>query len=225
MPARPPVPQVVQIVTEFTLGEDLRVINRFFQKYSTAGPLSDAGAIAWATACATSWNTHLAPSTAAECTLTGVTITDLSSDLGVEDTVLVSHPGTGAGSGVTAGVAWVVKCHIARRYRGGHPRQYMAGLPISALADPQSMTPATAAALATDYASFRTDTAAGAPTALQPATDVNVSYFQGFTNHTFPSGRVRPIPNLRSTPLVDQIAAFSVNPHLASQRRRNLQST
>ena len=224
MPPRPAAPQVAQIVFEYAWDEDLRVINRFFQKYSTVGPLSDTGAIAWATACATSWNTHLAASTAPNVTLEQVTLTDLSSDTGVEVIVPVSHVGTGSSPSVPAGVAWVVQAKIARRYRGGHPRQYMPGLPVSALHDSQSMTAATAAALTTDYTSFRADCAAGAPTALQPATDVNVSYYQGFTNHTYPSGRVRPVPNLRSSPVIDQIASFNVDIKLGSQRRRNLQS-
>jgi hypothetical protein len=63
-----------------------------------------------------------------------------------------------------------------------------------------------------------------APTALTPAFQVNVSYFSGFTNVTFPSGRIRPVPKLRSVPLVDTVTSWSTNPNVASQRRRNLQS-
>jgi hypothetical protein len=219
------VPKVVQIVLFHTLSEDLDVVNRFYQQYTgTAGSLSDSGALAWATAVSASWATHLAPDLSHQLTLTKVTVTDLSSSIGGFGEFDSSNAGTSADPSLPAGTAMVIKQHIERRYRGGHPRQYLAGLTANELNDPQTWKPATVGQFQTDYTAFRAACAAGCPVGIGPAVDVNVSYFQGFTNHTYPSGRVRPIPNLRGTPVVDVISSFGVNNKVGSQRRRNLQS-
>lgn len=225
MPALPPVPGVVRITFQAKLSGDLDVINRFYQKYSgTPGALSSSGAVAWATACGPAWSTHLASFTSTDYTLETITVEDLTSATGAVGIFDSSAAGTDASPILSAGSAAVVKSVIVRRYRGGHPRQYLGGMASDNLNTAQSWTSTFVANLATAYTAFRAACAAGCPTGIAPATDVNVSYFQGFTNHTFPSGRVRPIPTLRGTPLVDQIASFEVNPKVGSQRRRNQQS-
>jgi len=225
MPARQPVPGVVQISLSFVYGEDINVVNRFFQKYTgTPGSLSDSGAAAWAAAVTSAWSAHQASALSNKLALQSVTLEDLTSNIGAVGVDTTGAVGGDTGTETPAGVAVVVKCHIERRYRGGHPRQYLAGLPANNLHDPQTIQPGFVATIQSGYIAFRTAAAAGCPVGIGPATDVNVSYFEGFTNHTFPSGRVRPIPTPRSTPLVDQIAFFAVNNKLGSQRRRNLQS-
>lgn len=225
MPARPNVPGVVQIVIQQVVGADTDVINRFYQKYTgTPGSLSDAGAAAWAAAIGPAWAAHLAPFHSTDMHLESITVTDLSSDVGGFGVFDSTAAGTDSSPPIGAGSAAVIKQHIERRYRGGHPRQYLGGMASDNLDSVQSWLAAFVANLATAYIAFRNAAAAGCPTAIGPATDVNVSFYQGFTNHTYPSGRVRPIPNLRVTPVVDQISTFSVNPTVASQRRRNLQS-
>lgn len=225
MPARLPVPNVVQIVLFQKYGEDLDVVNRYFQKYSgSPGSLDDTQAAVWAHAVTSAWTAHLAGHIVSTLSLVKVTVTDLTSDVGAFGEDDTGSVGTLTPPGVPAGVALVVKSHIERRYRGGHPRQYLAGMPEANLADPNTWASGTVSGVATDYTAFRAADSSGITSGLTPVTDVNVSYFTGFTNHTFPSGRVRPIPNPRGTPLVDQIASFAVNPKVASQRRRNLQS-
>jgi hypothetical protein len=76
----------------------------------------------------------------------------------------------------------------------------------------------------TDYISFNSTIITSPPAGMGVMLPVNVSYFQGFHNFTFPSGRVKAIPTVRPVPVVDLINNFSVNPHVGSQRRRNLQS-
>lgn len=226
MPARPSVPKVVQIVLFQTLGDDLDVINRFYQQYTgTADTLSDGGALDWATATSAAWGTHIKPDVSSQLHLNKVTVTDLSSSTGGFGEFDSALAGESSDVSLPAGVAMVIKQHIERRYRGGHPRQYLCGFTETERLDPQTWEPASVAAIQTDYTAFRTAVAAGCPSGIAPAVDVNVSYFEGFTNHTFPSGRVRPIPNLRATPVVDIITSFAVNPVIASQRRRNKQSS
>lgn len=225
MPARQPVPNVNQITLVFDIGSDSDVINRFFQKYSgAAGSLSDTSQLAIATATGGAWASHMASFINSNVALKEIVATDLSSPIGSEQTFTSSAVGTDSGNQLPAGTAIVLRSHIERRYRGGHPRMYIGGISESHLTAPQTWDPTYLQNLLAGYVAFRAAVAAAYPSGNQPVTDVNVSYFQGFTNHTFPSGRVRPIPNPRATPLVDQIATFSANPKVASQRRRNLQS-
>jgi hypothetical protein len=225
MPARPPVPAVVQIVQRFTLGEDVRIINRFYQKYSgTPGTLNDADAALWAVAIANGWAANMAADVSTSLVLDDTSVTDLSSSTGAFGHILTSAAGALTDAVLPAQVAMVIKEHIERRYRGGHPRQYLTGFTEIAVNDPQTWKPASTAGVLASYIAFRAAAALGAPVALRPAVDVNVSFYEGFTNHTYPSGRVRPVPNLRVTPVVDVIASFGVNPIMASQRRRALQS-
>lgn len=225
MPALPNVPQVVRISFVGKLSGDLDVVNRFFQKYTgTAGSLSSSGALAWATACGPAWSTHLASFVSTDYQLETITVEDLSSDIGSVGVFDSSAAGSDSSAPLSAGAAAVIKCEIIRRYRGGHPRQYLGGMASDNLNTAQAWNATFVANLATAYTAFRAACAAGCPVGIGPATDVNVSYYQGFTNHTYPSGRTRPIPTLRATPLVDQIATFAVNPKVGSQRRRNQQS-
>lgn len=225
MPARPSVPNVTQIVLTFDIGSDTDVINRFFQKYSgTAGSLTDTQTLAIATGTGTAWAAHMASLINNNVTLKQIGVTDLSSDLGSEAIFLSSAAGTDSGSQLSAGAAAVIKAKIDRRYRGGHPRTYIGGISNAHLTNPQQLDPTYLQNLVTAWTAFRVAVAALYPSGTLPVTDVNVSWYQGFTNHTFPSGRVRPIPNYRPTPVVDQIASFSANPNIGSQRRRNKQS-
>jgi hypothetical protein len=61
-------------------------------------------------------------------------------------------------------------------------------------------------------------------------TQVNISYYKGFTNFLESSGRYRAIPTLRTvdglpTPLIEEIIGWEVNPKVGSQRRRNQQGS
>lgn len=93
------------------------------------------------------------------------------------------------------------------------------------LADVEHWTSAYVAAIATAFGAFIAAAVTTPPTNLGTVTHINVSYFSGFTNKTFPSGRVHPVPNLRSGgPFKDTVQSYGVNAIIASQRRRNGQS-
>lgn len=219
MPARPNVPGVALFTLRGTLDEDTDVINRFFVQF-TGGPLTNTQAVSWATSTAANWVTFIQPVVAVKYTLTQISVEDLTSPtagFGVWDG---SHTGTRAGTPVTAGACLVIKQHINRRYRGGHPRVYLYSLTEADQQDANSWNPADSAAVVSAWGLFQGAIATGAPAGITAIGQVNVSYFQGFTNHTFPSGRVRPIPNLRATPVIDLITSYSPNNQIASQRRR-----
>lgn len=225
MPALPAVPSVVKIVLSHFLGEDVNAVNIFHQKYS--GPpntLAAADAATWATVVKNQWVAHLQSFFASALILETVTVTDLSSATGATGSDVTPHAGTNANPVLAAGTALCMREHVGRRYRGGHPRQYLAGLVQSDLTDVQRWDATFLANLTTAYTTFRNNIGAfGPPPALVPAIDVNVSYYHGFTPFTYPSGRVRNIPTLRPAPVVDTVTSFSANAKVASQRRRNLQ--
>lgn len=222
MPALPAVPKVVKISIKMALQADLDVLNHFFYQYT--GTLSQADAQTWCNAINTAWGTDVQPSFVTEDSHVSTTLTDLTSATAPVATAAGSVSGSAASPGLAAGSAMVVSFHLARRYRGGHPRIYLAGLPAAALFTPQQWTAAEIAGITSDLTTFRAAVVSGTPAGAGSSSQVNVSYFQGFTNHTFPSGRTRPIPTLRATPLVDSVTGFTINPKVGSQRRRNTQS-
>jgi hypothetical protein len=118
----------------------------------------------------------------------------------------------------------VIKFKIARRYRGGHPRFYLAGGMATDVTAQNTWTPAYQSAVAAAWVAFINACVLAPPASLGVLAQVNVSYFSGFVNKTFPSMRTHPVPVLRAVPLQDTVLGASTNPKVASQRRRNLQS-
>jgi hypothetical protein len=224
MPALPSVPSVIKVVTGVSDQSDLKSLNRFFIKYFGASP-TQAQIATFAAAIVAAWTGNLRTLYDTASVLEFVTAEDLTSSTAAVGSSTAAVAGTRAGNTLGAGTATVVQQQIARRYRGGHPRQYLSS---GVQADLQTRQAWTAAYLTAAEAAWLNYVAAifasgwaGAGSLVQ----VNVSYYNGFTNVTFPSGRTRPVPKLRLTPVVDIIGSYSINPKLASQRRRNLQGT
>lgn len=222
MPALPPVNQGLRVLLRQTLSEDVDVLNRFFMTYGGAAP-SAAALSTWATHIATSsWSTHIAGNLNSYSELTQVVITDLTSPSAAEGSWSGNVPGTVGGTMIPASASLVITQEIARRFRGGHSRVYLTGFPQSDLADPQTWTTTIQAAMLASWTAFVTDVGANGPSGSAPFPQVTISYYEGFTNHTYPSGRTKAIPTLRPTPLVDATIGYKVNPKICSQRRRNL---
>lgn len=224
MPALPNVPKVLKFILKTEdFGGDLAMINRFFMQYSGSAPLV-ADLLALGTAVNAAWAAHLQTLYDANTQYNGVTIEDLTSSTSAAETVPAATIGTRAGGALGAGTAFVIKQLISRRYRGGHPRLYLSVGVTTDLLTKNDWQVAFANAVQAGWAAFITAVEAAVWAGGVSLSPVNVSYYQGFTNHTFPSGRVRPIPNLRPAPVIDVIAGYLANPKVGSQRRRNLQS-
>jgi hypothetical protein len=225
MPALPAVAKVVRLDLFFTVGVNTRVRDRMFFSFAGAGPtVTDLNT--WLTTVSAAWGTNMSPQQHTSCTLTSLEATDLTSSNGAQTTLTASHAGTltGTGTAPAAGIAVVIKFRISRRYRGGHPRFYMPGPSMGNLADSEHWTSAYATAIATAFAGFVTAAVTGPPANLGAMSHSNISYFLGFHNVTFPSGRQRAVPTLRALPVNDTVVSYAVNPIIASQRRRNQQS-
>lgn len=224
MPALPPVNKVVRIDNHFKVDADTNAMWRVFYSYS--GALSFTDAFTWCSAIFNAWGAggSFKALTSATTTQYRAELTDLTSTTAAQAIINGSVTGTAGGSALPAGTALVISFEIGRRYRGGKPRIYLPGIPLANLNTSQTWAPSTLTNFLNAYNVWAAAVVAGAPVAVGTPVPVNVSYFQGFTNVTFPSGRIRPVPKLRSGgPITDIISAGRVNPNVASQRRRNLQ--
>lgn len=224
MPALPPVSKVMRIDLFETYLQDVHVRDRIYFQFAGAGPTT-ADLTTLGTTISAAWNTNMSPILSTAFTLSTIQLTDLTSNTGAQNVVTAARAGTDATAVLSAGVAAVIRFKISRRYRGGHPRFYLCGIPQAKMAATGIWNTSFTAALQSDWAAFITACEASPPTNIGAMTHVNVSYFAGFTNKTFPSGRTHPVSTLRGTPMVDAINSYSINPNPASQRRRNVQST
>lgn len=224
MPALPSVSKVVRVDFFMTKGSDTRVRDRIFFQYSGAGP-SVADMSTFLATVSSSWLTNIGPLQDTATTLTSIQGTDLTNASAAQAINGTQRAGSRAGSGLQAGVSPIIKFKVARRYRGGHPRIYLPAGVGTDTATAQQWTSTFTSLLLTNWQAFITACVAGPPASFGTLSHVNVSYFAGFTNKTFPSGRIRPVASLRvGVPVVDTVVSYSINPNFGSQRRRNLQS-
>lgn len=224
MPPLPAVPNVLRYDFLQSMQSQPDIQNRLYFAY-TGGPPSPSDLLASAVALAASWHTNMHPHQVPELTLNAVRGIDLNSNTGAVVVANAGTVGTFADDPQGLGVALVVQFKIARRYRGGKPRLYMAGPPFGAIVGATGAWGAgyTAAVLA----SFQAMVAGFVGTtfgALTIGAHHNVSYFSGFHNVTLPSGRETSRPTVRGVAVVDQVTGYAINPRPASQRRRNGQS-
>jgi hypothetical protein len=169
----------------------------------------------------TAWGANIAPLISAGVALNLVECIDLTSataSVGSDSTV---HNSSRGGSANVLGAATCISFKLNRRYRGGHPRNYWPAPSGADLSDSNTWTGAFVTAAHAGAVAFFAAVEALHGAWATTLDHVNVSYFHGFTNVTFPSGRTRPVPTLRGAPVVDDVVAYRVNPQVASQRRRN----
>lgn len=224
MPPLPSAPKVIKLVLHVGEGEDANSLNRFFFQYTGTAP-THSDLDTFCTAVGTHWNTRLGPFYDNSSGLLRTDAEDLSSPTSAVGEDVNTHIGTRAGDRLQAATSAVISAAIARRYRGGHPRSYLAVGTFPDLADRQTWTSTFVNALQTAFVLFINDITTSVWAGGGTLGPVNVSYFNGFHNFTFPSGRTRPIPTLRAAPVIDAITDYFVRTKLGSQRRRNLQSS
>lgn len=218
----PAVPKVVRLTFVQSYGDDQNVINTLHYEY--AGTESAADLQTLATTAATAWHSDIHPRQVVGIRLDHVLATDLSSSSSPQAVAAAGTLGTNGGNGITGASSMVVKLLIARRYRGGKPKIFLAGFPTS---DQQTVQTWSSAALtAADTAMTGLDVAIeGYGGATMGAVDaVSVSYFQGFHVVTNPvTLRAKNVPTLRGGgPVIDPVTGVSADLHIGSQRRRNL---
>lgn len=218
MPALPTIPNVLKARLLWSVSSDVDVSTTWYFAYSGTAPSnSDCTSLANTiyTAIAAfgeDWDV--------DTTLTGVEVIDLSSVSGGVG-VHAGSTGGNLNAPLSAATCVLVNYQIARRYRGGRPRSYLPWGDQTKVGNRQTWGATFVSAVEThlsDIFNGIIGSTAGGTTISQ---HVNVSYYEGFTVVTSPtSGRARNVPKLRTTPLVDTIASYSVSTRLANQRRR-----
>lgn len=209
MPALPSPGQVFKTIYKYH-ADDCIAENINYFSYDGASGISAADLASFFGAVATDWN---APYVGAASTNTNgddVQLIDLSSSTGAEDTEVNTWTGTNTGGTLPGSVAVCVSDVISRRYRGGHPRNYMM---VGLGNDFESSS------MKFWQAGFLTNIQNGWNSfmALFPVTigahiirPVNVSYYE----------TVAGVKTVRPTPLVDVIHEKIARDRVCTQRRR-----
>ena len=213
MPPLPAVPQVFKCVIEGNNGA-YGWANILHFSY-TGGPPSTTDAFNIASAIFNAFTVFFNPLMVAESTITSVTLTDLSSATSAEATFSGSVVGTLAGVMIGGNSALLLSFSIDVRYRGGHPRIYLALGSDLSLADAGHWTTDFVNLATTAWSNFADaaiDDGISGSTAL--ASQVIVSYI---------SKEINPVPPYRRTvPVVYPVPTGISAGHteLSSQRRR-----
>jgi hypothetical protein len=198
--------------------------SRFYLSF-TGGSASHADLNTLASDIATAWETNLAALVSDQFTLVEVDILDLTTDSGNSGLWTGTHTGGLSGSILPDQCATNIEFNIGRRYRGGKPRMYMPPPDVSKLSDPAHFTSGFVTDMNTGMSAFFAAIAALSVGSLGTLAQVNLSYYQGFTNVTNSSGRTRAAPKYRTTAKLDTITGYSTKALLSSQRRRRNATT
>jgi hypothetical protein len=220
MPALPAASKVLRVALS-GIGTSPEVwLTRFYIQYTGTAPTA-AQLATFDGAISTAYNTNIKPLVNTGTRLTQIASTDLSSSTGAVDVSTVSILGTRAGDTLPAQVCTVVSYTIARRYRGGHPRGYW---PLGVFADQQSAVSWSSTfltAVNTGVNALFTAIAAAGWTGAGTLSQVNVSYYSGFTVVTNPTThRARNVPTVRVSPVIDPVTAIHAQASIGTQRRR-----
>lgn len=204
MPALPNAPGVVKYEFLQTFA-GRQVVNIMHTLYGgspgSVAEITSVAADAW-----TAWTTNISPQVNSGVVLTEVRATDLTSNTAPRGVHVANHAGGGGGTALTANAALVGSWQIARRYRGGHPRIYIAGCQTDWLTDVAHWTNTVIANMQTALTGLMNDLAAISHAPYTGMSVVSVSYFSGHA--------------LRVTPENDLITGVVVHPRVDSQRRR-----
>jgi hypothetical protein len=221
VPPLPSVPRTLKITYKWSIGEDLGAMCREFYQYTGTGPdntdcLTVAGNIFG------SYTANLAELATPDRILTEVSVVDLSSPIGGFGITSGSSPGTRSGTKLPASACVLESQIIHRRYRGGHSRTYWPFGAEDDMLDAQTWEPELLTAVATQLATHLATWQGSNPPSVGPVSNVNVSYYEGFTVHTGTTGRARNVSTPRGTPLVDVVVDTIIRAGIAQVRKRLL---
>lgn len=222
----PPLPAdpTLRIKLDYNDSANNLMGSRFYLTYAGSAP-TGANCIAIADAIEAAWVANLAPIVNAEFALAEVDVLDIATYTGLSGQWTGNQNGTESGALIPASVATNVEFGISRRYRGGKPRMFIPPPGQDKLQNGANWTAAFLTSATTAVEGFFTACEAISVGAVGTLQHVNLSYYQGFTNHTSTSGRERAVPTYRTTALVDKITGYFVKATVGSQRRRRTSTT
>jgi hypothetical protein len=218
MPALPDQPGVLRIDTFFGVSTDADVRTTLYFKYSGTPPSSTVCA-SIAGSIFTAATTELVPLMDDDHSLTGVTITDLTSPTSGQGSHAGSVAGTRGGAVLAAGTACLVNYRIARRYRGGKPRSYWPFGTSTDLANNSNWGGTFVSGVQASVTAYVADISS----ITDSGTALGAHVFASVQNPV--TLRWRNIPTPRPTAIApDVVTSLAVSSKPASQRRRNLQT-
>jgi hypothetical protein len=221
MPPMPVAPGVLQLVIharDDDVAHDL--INRVHYHYTGAAPTA-AQLATMAPTLLISWSGQFTPLMQSSKTVTQLDIIDLSSPTGAQTSLAGVTAGTLVGAELPADACLVVAGQVSRRYRGGHPRTYLPLGDTTKLASSRTWDPTFVAAAVTAMDTFMGVTTGAGWAGAGTIAPCNVSYFAGFHNVTYLTGRVRSVPTIRpGGPVIDTITSYVGRQQVCTQRRR-----
>lgn len=153
--AFPALPNVVKLLLTYAAPGVAELLTRLWFQGTQQGTNTSLN-----TACQTianSWATNMAPNTVPALALTSVQAEDLTNPSGPNGIWTGSKAGSFTGTTTTAPqAAFIIKNVVQDRYRGGHSRLYLPGMPLadSTTNDATTWTTAFGSAVATSWTSF-----------------------------------------------------------------------
>lgn len=193
--------------------------SRFYLEYSGTTP-NGGTCTTLAGDIAAAWGTHLGPLCSSEVTLTAVDVLDITTSGGSSGVWTGSTAGSLSGGSMPNQVAVNIEYDIARRYRGGKPRMFLPGGTVTQAENDSQWLSAFVTDVNTAVAAFFTEVKALAESGTNITNHVNLSLYEGFTNITNSSGRIRAAPKYRTTALEDTVEGYAAKQLFGSQRRR-----
>jgi hypothetical protein len=204
MPPLPDAAKVLRVAVEYGV-EFQTNVNVFHMRYSGAGN-NQTDLDVMTTTIYDAAQAFLLPLQDVDSVSQQIVVTDLTSSTALTSQISRTNPGTHSGGMTPANCALCVSWKIHRRYRGGHPRTYVGGIPISAYLDERAFTTTYVALAHTRASTFISDIAVAGEGAYGTLEFGNLSYFSG--------------GSARVTPVFDPILSAFVNARPDSQRRR-----
>lgn len=225
MPSPPDHPGVLAIRHFFEVGSDTNVACRLHYTYSGTAP-ADAACVTIATDVLTSMHTNLLPVMNQDNSIASVSVTDLTSPSSGFGQHFAAANGAVTSQPLPPAACVLLNVRIGRRYRGGKCRTYWPLGSAADLATTLEWAGASVTAFEAAIAQVIDDTIAISTAGTTIGTLVNISNYSGFsTVGPDLEGRFRYPPKVRAVAIApDPFTGIAVNPKVASQRRRNLQS-
>jgi hypothetical protein len=197
---------------------------RFYLSYAGSAP-TGANCVTLAGDIEAAFASDLAPLMGDAYSLTEVDVLDIATDSGLSGQWTGDETGSRSGNNLPAQVCMNVEYGIARRYRGGKPRGFW---PFGVVGDEESLSSWSSAFVGdvnSGISAFFTAVEALSVGAVGALRHVNLSYYEGFTNHANTSGRERAVPTYRATALHDNVTSYAAKIEYGSQRRRRTSTT
>jgi hypothetical protein len=138
MPPLPNVPNGIKV--EFQGVQNLIPWANVMHLKNNGGTISGPNMTALATALHGYYVARFLPSMSSNVTLQSCSVIDISSITGIGARFNANQNGGQGGNTTGQQAAWVLGWNIARRYRGGRPRTYLPGIPVSAIQDARSLS-------------------------------------------------------------------------------------